>query len=146
MHIYHQAKLHKIQDVRRISRLLGNDVKALNAFGDALYSAGKHLEAAHYYEQANSNEHGVLTKKARSLFMGGETQKSLEVLNSAPDKSSLTFQEVLLDCMRVTDPQSGQIPLLDRRVLRLKVENSLDNEISAQAHGDVIQPVVHGDD
>ena len=145
MYVYYCAKLHKIQDIKRMATLLGNDKKALNALGDALFSAGRCLEAADYYGQADSRESRALIKKARSLFLGGEAQRALEALNSMPDKSSLSFEEVLLDCLRVVDPQSERIPSLDRHVLHLKVENTLDNEILDQTQHVPTEPIVHGD-
>jgi tetratricopeptide (TPR) repeat protein len=144
MHIFHYAKLHRIHDIERMATLLHNNKKALEALGDALYSAGRYLEAANYYGKSNS-ESGALIKKARSFVLAGEAQKALEVLSSVHDKSGLSFQEVFLDCLKVADPLSQRIPSLDRHVLRLKVENALDNEIMDQIGHSTTQPIVHGE-
>jgi anaerobic magnesium-protoporphyrin IX monomethyl ester cyclase len=145
LQVYNYARLHKIGDIRRMTTYLADDKKALNGVADMLYSAGRYLEAAHYYERADPNESNALIKKARCLFLAGEPQKALEVLNSVPDKSSLSFQECYLDCLKMVLPWSERIPSLDRNVLHLKVENVLDNEIVSQAEHGAIQPVVHGD-
>jgi anaerobic magnesium-protoporphyrin IX monomethyl ester cyclase len=142
--VYNYARLHAIQDVRRMATLVGDDKRALNGLGDVLYSAGRWLEAAYYYEQANSNESSALIKKARSLYVGGEVQKAFEALSSVPDKSSLSYHELLLDCLKIVHPRSEQIPSLDRQVLHLKVENALDNELVAERDRGTLQPIVHG--
>jgi tetratricopeptide (TPR) repeat protein len=142
--VYNYARLHATEDIRRMATWVGHDKKALNGLGDVLYSAGRWLEAAYYYEQAGSSESNTLIKKARSLYVGGEVEKALEALSSVPDKSSLSYQELLLNCLKIVDPRSEQIPSLDRRVLHLKVENALDDELLAEKDRGTVQPVVHG--
>ena len=128
-----------------MARLLTNEPKAINAVADILYSAGRYLEAAQYYARVGQNESGALIKQARSLFMGGEAQKTLELLESAPDKSSLSFQELYLDCLKMVHPESKEIPSLDRHVLHLKVEDALDREIMDQTGRSALEPIVHGE-
>jgi hypothetical protein len=110
-----------------------------------LYLAGRYLEAADYFGQEDSNDSDALIKKARSLFSGDQPQKALKVLSSVSDKSGLSFQQLYLDCLKLVHPQSKHIPLLDRQVLHLKVENALDKEITDQIEHRVIEPIVHGD-
>jgi radical SAM superfamily enzyme YgiQ (UPF0313 family) len=143
MHVYNYARLHKIQDIERLATYVRND-KALKGLADMLCSAGRYVEAALYYERAAPNDSDALIKKARSLFLGGESEKALDVLNLVPDKSNLFFQEVYLDCLKLVQPQSERISSLDRQVLRLKVTNALDLEIMNQAEHNANQPIVHG--
>jgi hypothetical protein len=46
--------------------------------------------------------------------------------------------------MKLVDPDSAEIPALDRRVLRLKVEDALDKEIMDQTEGAAVETIVHG--
>jgi len=156
-HIYHYAKLHRTKDIGRMAGFLADNKKALNALGDmlcsaaryslgpdVLYSRERYLEAANYYGKANSNQPDTLIKKASSLLLGGETDKALRILNSMPERRSLPFQELLLECLKVVEPTSKRIRSLDRHVLDLKVEATLDNETMDQTDPSAIQPVVHG--
>ena len=83
------------------------------------YSAERYLEAANYYGEADSEDSGTMIKRAHSFFLGGEVQKALNLLNSVPEKTSLSFQELLLDCLKVVQPHSERIPPLDRHVPRV---------------------------
>jgi hypothetical protein len=60
------------------------------------------------------------------------------------ESSDLSFQEVLLECLKSVEPDSERIPSLDRRVLDLKIEDIFDEEILDSSTA--IQPVVHGID
>ena len=141
------AKLHRIKDVERITGLLSGDKKALNAVGDMLYSAGRYLEAAHYYDKSNLNQSDVLIKKARSFFLGGHVKEALEIVESVHDNENLSFQELLLGCLKEVEPNSERILSLERHVLDLKVRTTLRDETEAlQQHqiGCALEPIVHG--
>jgi len=146
MHMYDCARLHKMEYVKRAAALLTNDGRALDALAETLHSAGRYLEAAHYYAESGSNDPDTLIKRARSLFLGGEVQKAVNVLNSMPEKTGLSFKELLLECWKVLEPNSKQIPPLDRDVLRLKVEAALQEEILEQTEGKAIRPIAHSDE
>jgi len=128
MLIFYYAKLHKVKDIKRMAKLLMNDKNALKALGDVLLLAGRFPEAAYYYGKANSNQTSTMIGKARALLLGDEPQQALEILNSMPENTSLEFQEVLLDCLKVVQPRSKRIPSLDKSILDVKVKTALDSE------------------
>jgi radical SAM superfamily enzyme YgiQ (UPF0313 family) len=144
MRIYHLAKLHRTGDIKRMTRLLDSDKRAVNAVADVLHQAGQYVEAARYYDEAYSNDTRTLVKKAQSLLMAGETDRALKTLTSMSDDSSLPFQEALLECLKVVQPDSKRILSLNRDVLRLNVEDSLDREIIEQSRPTASEPMVHG--
>jgi hypothetical protein len=76
--------------------------------------------------------------------MAGEADMALKTLTSMSDDSSLPFQEVLLKCLKVVRPDSKRILSLDRDILRLNVEDSLDREIIEQSRPTASEPIVHG--
>ncbi len=143
-HMYYCARLHKMERVKQGAALLKDDKRALYALAEVLSSAGRHLEAAQYYRESGSTDSDTLIKEARSLFLGGKAQKALNVLNSMPEKSSLPFKELLVECMKSLRPHSGQIPPLDHEVLRLRVEVALEKETLNHTEQGDIQPIVHG--
>lgn len=144
MYMYYCARLHRMEYVKRAAALLANDKKALNALAETLYRAERYLEAAHYYGEPDSNDSDTLIKKARSLFLGGDVEEALNILNSMAEMGSLSSQELLLECLKALQPHSGQICLLDRHVLRLRAEAALEREIVDEANGSAIRPMVHG--
>jgi tetratricopeptide (TPR) repeat protein len=144
MHIHHLAKLHRIGEIKRMTRLLDSDKRAVNAVADVLHQAGQYVEAARYYDEAYPNDTRTLIKKAQSLLMAGEADRALRTLTSLSDDSSLPYQEVLLKCLKVVRPDSKRILSLDREVLRLNVEDSLDREIIEQSSHTASEPIVHG--
>ena len=76
--------------------------------------------------------------------MGGEPQKALELLKTLHDEGDLSFQELLLNCLKLVDPHSERIPPLDRHVLHLKVEDALDKEVMNQTGRGALEPTIHG--
>jgi len=145
MLVLHYAKLHKTGDIKRMARLLENDRKAFVILGDTLQSAGRFKEAVYFYEKDDSHQPDVLIKKSRALFLGGEVQRAFEILSSMPEQENLEFLEILLECLKVVQPESERIPSLDRRILDLKIKNALISKSigSGNNHMD-IRPVVHG--
>ena len=111
-----------------MAKLLMNDKNALKALGDVLLLAGRFPEAAYYYGKANTNQTSTKIGKARALLLGDEPQQALEILNSMPENTSLEFQELLLDCLKVVQPRSKRIPSLDKSILDVKVKTALDSE------------------
>jgi anaerobic magnesium-protoporphyrin IX monomethyl ester cyclase len=140
-HISHYAKLHRTGDIRRMATLLGNDERALHALGEVLYSAGRHAEAAHYYGKVNLKDSNMMIKKARSLFLSNNAEKALNILNSIPEEKDLLFQQLLLECLKIVRPHSERITLLDRNVLRLKVETLEKMDMMRPT---AVAPLVHG--
>ena len=142
MLVLQYAKLHRTGDIRRMAKLMGESEKVFIILGDTLGSAGRFREAVHYYDMADSGQPEVLLKKAKALYMGGDTQGSLDILNSMPEEDNLEYLTVVLECLKVLQPDSERIPVLDRRVLDLMVTSALEGETSDT--GKNIQTVVHG--
>jgi hypothetical protein len=145
MLIHYYARLHRIEDIRRMTKSLANDRKALEAVGDMLHSAGRFLEAARFYGKAAHGDRNTLIKKARSLLLGGEAREALGTLNAMHDDGSLSFQETVLECLKVVQPRSKRIPPLDRHVLDLKVKAAVGEEAANGTARSPFQPIVHGD-
>lgn len=142
--VYRYAKLRLMENIKQMAELFENDKGALKTMGNVLNNAGRHLEAAKYYERADSNQPDTLIRRALALFSGGEKERAFKILNSMPEESGLQFQELLLDCLKAVEPDSERIPSLNHHVLDLKVKAAFENETTKQTDQRDVQPNVHG--
>ncbi|MEW6350747.1 MAG: radical SAM protein [Thermodesulfobacteriota bacterium] len=137
------AKLHKEQPIARLVEPLHGQPKALSAVADALAAFGKYSLSLQYLEMLEARDPHTIVRKARCLLGLGEASQALHLLEALGDMPDLTYQEVMLETLKVLNRETDRIPALEHRVLDLKVGRALEREALASG---TAGPVVHGAD
>jgi radical SAM superfamily enzyme YgiQ (UPF0313 family) len=144
MLVHKLAKLGKREDVRTLAGLVAGNPAALTALADALAAAGKFSWADGYYGEIEGEQLSLIVKRALCLLNMNQASKALDLLDAAPDKGGLEFQETLLECLKKAEPDSKRIPSLSHHVLDLRVEAALARERTLRSGASSVSPVVHG--
>lgn len=145
MFVHKLAKLGKRDQVRKLAARVADRPTALGAIADTLMAADKCSWAIEYYDRLSQLLPGTVIKKARCLLRIGETQEALatlDTLDRSAHSADLEFQETLLECLKVAQPQSDCIPLLERQVLDLRVRAAMKREATRGGRFGM-PPVVH---
>ncbi len=109
------AKLGKREDVRRLAALLEGKPTALNALADTLVGAGKYVWALEYYEAISDAIPSSALKRVRCLLNLEQPEAAMKLLETLPESADMEFQETLLQCLKVAQPDSARIPSLEHR-------------------------------
>ena len=138
------AKLGKHEDVRSLAALLEGKPTPLNALADTLVGAGKYAWALEYYEAISEAIPSSVLKRVRCLLNMEQPEEATKLLQSIPEVADMEFQETLLQCLKVAQPDSARIPSLEHHVLDLRVNAALSREAIAKAGQYSGEPLVHG--
>jgi radical SAM superfamily enzyme YgiQ (UPF0313 family) len=138
------AKLGKHEDVRSLATLLEGKPTPLNALADTLVGAGKYAWALEYYEAISEAIPSSVLKRVRCLLNMEQPEEATKLLQSIPEVADMEFQETLLQCLKVAQPDSARIPSLEHHVLDLRVNAALSRESIAKGGQYSGEPLVHG--
>jgi anaerobic magnesium-protoporphyrin IX monomethyl ester cyclase len=138
------AKLGKHEDVRKLAALLEGKPTPLNALADTLVGAGKYSWALEYYEAISDAIPSSVLKRVRCLLNMEKPEAAMKLLETIPEAVDMEFQDTLLQCLKMTQPDSTRIPSLERRVLDLRVNAALSREAISKAGQYSGEPLVHG--
>lgn len=138
------AKLGKQEEVRSLAGLLEGKPKPLNIFADTLVGAGKYSWALEYYEAISEAIPSSVLKRVRCLLNLEQPEEALKLLESIHEVADMEFQETLLECLKVAQPDSARIPSLEHRLLDLRVNAALSRDAISKGGQYSGKPLVHG--
>ncbi len=138
------AKLGKHEDVRSLAALLQGKPTPLNALADTLVGAGKYAWALEYYEAISEAIPSSVLKRVRCLLNMEQPEEAMKLLETLPEAADMEFQETLLQCLNVAQPDSTRIPSLEHHVLDLRVNAALSRESISKGGQNLGEPLVHG--
>jgi len=138
------AKLGKREQIKRLATMLKGKAPALNALADTVSAAGKCDWAVEYYEAISNELPSSLLKIVRCLLNSGEPERAMSLLRTLPEAPGLEFQEILLECLKMAEPDSERIPSLEHHVLDLRVAAALGREAVSRSSQLSGPPIVHG--
>ncbi len=137
------AKLGKRDEVTRLAAMLKGKPTALNALADTLMAAGKFSWALEYYQELAEDVPSAWLKQVRCLLNIGRSEEALRIMDGIPESSEPAFQEALLQCLKVAQPDSSRIPSLEHHVLNVRVNAALSREMASRITSGPA-PIVHG--
>jgi radical SAM superfamily enzyme YgiQ (UPF0313 family) len=138
------AKLGRREDVQNLAALLEGKPTPLNALADTLVGAGKCSWALGYYEAISDAIPSSMLKRVRCLLNMEQPGEAMKLLETIPEAADIEFQETLLQCLRMAQPDSTRIPSLEHRVLDLRVNAALSREAISKGGQYSGEPLVHG--
>ena len=73
-----------------------------------------------------------------------QPEEAMKLLQSIPEVADMEFQETLLQCLKVAQPDSARIPSLEHHVLDLRVNAALSRTAISKGGQYSGEPLVHG--
>lgn len=138
------AKLGKLDQVSELANFLHGKIHALNAIADTLAGSGKYDLALKYYEAIGPAVPSSLLKRVRILLKLERPAEAYELLKKAPQSSELDYQEAMFECLKQNSPDLPNLPVLENRVMNLKVLATIDREALPKPGRRYPKPIVHG--
>lgn len=141
--VHHSAKLNKREKAASLAELVKDKPTALRAVADTLTNSGKCAWAIEYYAHLAESMPSAALQQARCLFLNGDSQDALDLLESLEESSLPNYRETLLECLKRARPDSDLIPTLEEQVLDARVRAAIERERVYRASGPA-EPIIHG--
>lgn len=142
--VHKLAKIGKRDEVTKLAAMLKGKPTALNALADTLMAAGKYSWALEYYKDLAEDVPSARLKQVRCLLNLERYEEAFRMMDGLPESPEQGFQETLLQCLKVAQPDSNRIPSLEHHVLNLRVNAALGRETASRGVSGPA-PVVHGE-
>ncbi len=128
MYVHKLSKLGKKKEIVELARLLEGKPTALNAFADTLVGSGRAGWALDYYYSLQGQLPSSALKIVRCFLAMGRFDEALDLLRTVQSSEELDYLELLLESLKHAEPENPRIPMLDRKVLDLKIKSAVERE------------------